>query len=466
MDAAVDTEVFLHSFHPTLLREYDIRGIVGETLHAADAYAVGRAFGAMILGNGGHSVAVGYDGRHSSPMLESAAVDGLCTSGVDVVRIGRGPTPMLYFALHELGTSAGLMITGSHNPPDHNGFKLVYGDRPVFGRELQELRRIAEAGCDPSRRGTARTASVFAAYVARLVRDYDGIRPLTVAWDAGNGATGEVLSAMVEHLPGRHILLNVGIDGDFPAHHPDPTIPENLVQLQEVVRRESCDFGVGFDGDGDRIGIVDGQGHILWGDQTLTLLARDVLRERPGSTIIADVKASQTLFDDIARCGGVPLMWKSGHSLLRSKLAENGGPLAGEMSGHVFFADRFYGHDDALYAAIRFLGMAARREESVAEMYAALPRAFNTPELRFACDDAMKFDIVQRVTEDLRRAGARLNDIDGVRVTTDEGWWLLRASNTQAMLVARCESGTDAGLQRLSAHLRAALARVGVNPPL
>jgi phosphomannomutase len=466
MEEALEPALFRHTFHPTLIREYDVRGIVGETLHVVDAYAVGRAFGTMILAQGGHSAAVGYDGRHSSPMLECAAVDGLRASGVDVTRIGRGPSPMLYFALHELGTDAGLMITGSHNPPDHNGIKLVYGERPVFGAELQELRRLAEAGCPEARHGGERAASVFDAYVARLVRDYDGVRPLTVAWDAGNGAAGEVLAAMVQRLPGRHVLLNVDIDGDFPAHHPDPTIPENLVQLQDAVRRERCDFGIGFDGDGDRLGVVDGEGRIFWGDQLLTLLARDVLRERPGSTIIADVKASQTLFDDISRCGGVPLMWKSGHSLLRSKLAEIGGPLAGEMSGHVFFADRFYGHDDALYAAVRFLGMAARSEESVSAMYDGLPKAVNTPELRFPCDDAVKFDVVARVSEELRREGVRLNDIDGARVTTDDGWWLLRASNTQAMLVARCEAGTEAGLQRLSAHLRGALARAGMNAPL
>jgi phosphomannomutase len=357
-------------------------------------------------------------------------------------------------------------VTGSHNPPDHNGFKMVMGARPVFGAQIQELGQRAAAEVQGPRRGAVRDVDVFDSYVDRLLHDYDGERPLRVAWDAGNGATGNALVALTAKLPGRHFLLNEKIDGSFPAHHPDPTIPENLVQLQEAVALNNCDLGIGFDGDGDRIGVVDGRGRIIWGDQIIALLARDVLTRNPGATIIADVKASQSLFDDIAAHGGKPLMWKSGHSLLRNKLADAGAPLAGEMSGHIFFAERFYGHDDALYAAVRFVAMAARSRERVARMLDSLPRLVNTPELRLECDDIEKFQIVDRVKRHVIEQGARANDIDGVRVTTADGWWLLRASNTQPMLVARCEAGDEAGLERVKQDLRAALAAVGASLPL
>ena len=454
-----------HRFDPSVLREYDIRGIVGRSLDENDARAIGRAFGRMAEEENARRIAVGFDGRHSSPVLERALVEGLIDSGCDVLRIGLGPTPMLYFATRHLPTDGGVMVTGSHNPPDHNGFKLVLHSRPVFGDRIRRIGELAALPPTALTRGRNTEAAVFAAYVERLLRDYNGTRPLTVAWDAGNGATGDVLSALVKRLPGKHILLNATIDGDFPAHRPDPTVATNLVQLQNAVRFHGCDFGIGFDGDGDRIGIVDGLGRIVYGDQLVALFARDILREHPGGTIIADVKASNSLFDDVRRHGGSPLMWKSGHSLLKSKLAEVKAPFAGDMSGHIFFADRFYGHDDALYAAVRFLALAARADASVAEMRDSLPKMANTPELRFACDDAVKFDIVERVKQHLRARGARVNDLDGVRVTTDDGWWLLRASNTQAVLVARCEAKDEAALGRVKAELFAALRAADVPPP-
>ncbi|HTT79350.1 MAG TPA: phosphomannomutase/phosphoglucomutase, partial [Stellaceae bacterium] len=299
-----------HRFDPTILREYDIRGIVGETLFAADAYALGRVFAQTAGAAGGRRVAVGYDGRLTSPELEAALVDGLAAAGADVVRIGRGPTPMLYYAAATLDVDGGIMVTGSHNPPDHNGFKLVLQGKPFFGDAIQELGRMALAlGPVSGPRGQVSRRAVFDEYVARVAQDYDGGRGgLAVAWDCGNGATGEVVSALVKRLPGRHTLLNATIDGTFPAHHPDPTDAENLVQLQEAVAAERCDIGIGFDGDGDRIGVVDAAGRILWGDQILLVLARDVLARHPGAPILADVKASQVLFDEIARAGGRPVM--------------------------------------------------------------------------------------------------------------------------------------------------------------
>jgi phosphomannomutase len=454
-----------HRFDPTILREYDIRGVVGKTLGEADARAIGRAFGTIVAGAGGRRVAVGRDGRLSSPALEQALVQGLALSGIDALRIGIGPTPMLYFAVFTEQVDGGIMITGSHNPADYNGFKMMLGKKSFFGAEIQALGRRAAAGEFASGKGEAHERRVLEAYVARLLKDYDGKRRLKVAWDAGNGATGEALVKLVAKLPGEHLLLNEQIDGRFPAHHPDPTEPKNLVQLQEHVRRHGCDLGIAFDGDGDRIGVVDGKGRILWGDQLMVLLAGDVLAEKPGATIIADVKASQVLFDEIARMGGTPLMWRTGHSLIKSKMAESGAPLAGEMSGHIFFGDRYYGYDDALYAAVRLLGILARGDASLAELRDRLPQVVNTPELRFPASEARKFAIVDEVRERLRKAGAEMSDTDGVRVRTADGWWLLRASNTQDVLVARAEARDEAGLARLKALLAAQLSQSGIALP-
>ena len=455
-----------HRFDPTILREYDIRGVVGKTLSSADAQAIGRAYAVALGEAGGGRVAVGYDGRLTSPELEAALVDGLVTEGAEVVRIGRGPTPMLYYAAATLDVDGGVMVTGSHNPPDHNGFKFVFQGKPFYGAAIRRLGEIALALDAPQqRRGRFTDLAIRNDYVARLARDYDGARPLTVAWDAGNGATGEVMQELTARLPGRHILLNETIDGTFPTHHPDPTIPENLVQLQQAVAREQCALGVAFDGDGDRIGVVDGRGRILWGDQLMVVLARDVLARHPGAPIIADVKASQVLFDEIARMGGRPVMAATGHSLIKAKLAETRAPLAGEMSGHIFFADGYYGFDDAVYVAVRLLGVLSRSPESLAELGDRLPAVVNTPELRFPCDETRKFEVVHEVRERLRKAQAEMTDIDGVRVRTADGWWLLRASNTQAVLVARAESTTKDGLARLKAVLAAELAASGVTLP-
>ena len=455
-----------YRFDPTILREYDIRGVVGKTLSSADAQAIGRAYAVALGEAGGGRVAVGYDGRLTSPELEAALVDGLVTEGAEVVRIGRGPTPMLYYGAATLGVDGGVMVTGSHNPPDHNGFKFVFQGKPFYGAAIRRLGEIALALDAPQqRRGRFTDLAIRNDYVARLARDYDGARPLTVAWDAGNGATGEVMQELTARLPGRHILLNETIDGTFPTHHPDPTIPENLVQLQQAVAREQCALGVAFDGDGDRIGVVDGRGRILWGDQLMVVLARDVLARHPGAPIIADVKASQVLFDEIARMGGRPVMAATGHSLIKAKLAETRAPLAGEMSGHIFFADGYYGFDDAVYVAVRLLGVLSRSPESLAELGDRLPAVVNTPELRFPCDETRKFEVVHEVRERLRKAQAEMTDIDGVRVRTADGWWLLRASNTQAVLVARAESTTKDGLARLKAVLAAELAASGVTLP-
>ncbi len=450
---------------PTILRAYDIRGVVGETLSTDDARAIGRAFGTVLAGQGGRLVCVGRDGRLSSPALEEALVDGLVRTGMHVVRIGLGPTPMLYFAAKLLDADGGVMVSGSHNPPGHNGFKLVTRGGALFGDGILALGRIAAEGRFAAGAGSSDRREMLDAYVDRLAADFAGDRPLRVAWDAGNGAAGRAMALLCARLPGAHVLLNAEIDGTFPAHHPDPTVPENLAQLRRAVRTESCEIGIALDGDGDRIGVVDAAGRILWGDQIMILLAREVLADRPGATIIADVKASQVLFDEIVRLGGEPLMWRTGHSLIKAKMEETGAPLAGEMSGHIFFGDRYYGYDDALYAAVRLLGWLSRGTETLAEIYDGLPRLASTPELRIPCPEDRKFAVVAEVRDRLRAAGIEVDDIDGVRVRTVEGWWLLRASNTQAALAARCEAADEAGLARMTAALAEALEASGIAAP-
>jgi phosphomannomutase len=458
---------FSHHFDPTSLREYDIRGIVGKTLHPADAFAIGRCFGSIVARAGGHTVAVGYDGRLSSPTLEPPLVDGLKASGMEVIRIGLGPTPMLYFAATTLPTDGAIMVTGSHNPPDYNGFKMMLGRKPFFGPQIALIGTMAAAGDVVAEAvGSDRALDISAPYVTRLLQDWDGgERTPKVVWDNGNGAAGDILTKLLERLPGEHTVLFAEIDGRFPNHHPDPTVPKNLEALIAEVRRQKADLGIAFDGDADRIGVVDDTGHMLFGDQLLVILARDVLKSRPGGTIIADVKASQVLFDEVARAGGAPLMWKTGHSLIKAKMAETGSPLAGEMSGHVFFADRWYGFDDALYAAVRLLGIVARSGEKLSAVRLAMPQVVNTPELRFDCDDTRKFGVIAEVATRLKTAGANVSETDGVRVLTNDGWWLLRASNTQAVLVARAEASSDAGLERLKAALVMQLEASGLDAP-
>ena len=458
---------FMHRFDPTTLREYDIRGTVGRTLHDTDAFAIGRCFGTMLARTGGKTCAVGYDGRLTSPALEQAVVKGLSASGIEALRIGRGPTPMLYFAATTLETDGAVMVTGSHNPPDYNGFKMMIGRKPFFGDDIKRLGAMALAGdVDEEQVAPERNPDVSADYIGRLLSDWDGgDRMLKVVWDNGNGAAGDVLQRLVASLPGEHIVLNGTIDGHFPAHHPDPTVPKNLEQLIAAVKMHKADIGVALDGDADRIGVIDDTGQIMFGDQVMVLLARDVLQSHPGATILADVKASQVLFDEIEKAGGKPLMWRTGHSLIKSKMAEIGSPLAGEMSGHIFFADHWYGFDDALYAAVRTLGIVARLDEKLSVVREALPQVMNTPEVRFDCDDTRKFTVIQEVAERLRAEGAKVSDVDGVRVSTKDGWWLLRASNTQAVLVARAEAKTAEGLERLKAAIVQQLEASGLSAP-
>lgn len=454
-----------HKFDRSVLREYDVRGVVGKTLHPADANALGKAFGTMVRRSGGKRVAVGRDGRLSSPDLAAELVDGILSTGCDVVRIGRGPTPMLYFTVYDEKTDAGIMVTGSHNPSDYNGFKMLNAGKSVFGAAIQELGEIAAAGDYETGSGHASDLDVEDRYVERLLAelDCDVAAPMTIVWDCGNGAAGDVVRKLTAKLPGTHHLLFDEIDGTFPNHHPDPTVAANLVDLQAAVVKHDADWGVAFDGDGDRIGVVDGKGNILWGDQLLQIYAADVLQRKPGAAIIADVKASQTLFDEVTRLGGEGVMWKTGHSLIKTKMIESKAPIAGEMSGHIFFAERYYGYDDAMYAAVRLYRILVESGKSLAEWREAMPVAVNTPETRIDCPDDRKFALIEEVRARLDEAGATVSGIDGVRVSTNDGWWLLRASNTQPAIVARCEAADEAGLERLKQQVTAQLVESGLS---
>ncbi|WP_230769325.1 phosphoglucomutase/phosphomannomutase PgmG [Sphingomonas sp. Leaf4] len=450
-----------HHFHPTSLREYDIRGVVGKTLGTADAHALGRSFATIVRRAGGTRVVVGRDGRLSSPALEAALVAGLIASGVDVVRVGLGPTPMLYYAEAVLEVDGGIQITGSHNPADHNGFKMVAQHRPFFGEDIQTLGRMAAAGDWEVGDGTVLDHVVEDDYVGRLMAGYAG-GSYRIGWDAGNGAAGPVIEKLVQLLPGEHHLLFTDADGNFPNHHPDPSEEANLADLRRLVADKRLDFGLAFDGDGDRIGAVDGAGRVVWADQLLAILAEPLLKELPGATIIADVKAGQGLFDRIAELGGTPCMWKTGHSHIKRRMQETNSPLSGEMSGHLFFGQDYYGFDDALYAAVRLIRAIHLSGRSLTELRGAMPVMVDTPDLRFQVDEARKFAVIDEVLGRLDAAGVAVNRTDGARVTTPDGWWLLRASNTQDVLTARAESATPEGLARLLAQIDGQLALSGV----
>ena len=404
-----------HQFHPSSLREYDIRGIIGETLGEADAYAIGRGFATRIRRAGGLRIAVGYDGRHSSPALAAALVRGINDSGCDAVEIGLGPTPMLYFAVHHLNADGGIMITGSHNPPNYNGFKMMIGHAPFYGADITGIGTMSTAGDWESGSGDSSSADIMDAYIDRMLRDFGG-GEYRIGWDAGNGAAGTVIERLTKRLPGEHHLLFTDIDGDFPNHHPDPTEEKNLADLKRLVADKHLDFGIAFDGDGDRLGAIDGTGRVVWGDLLLMVLAADVLADLPGATIIADVKASQALFDRVAALGGKPLMWKTGHSLIKAKMQETGAPLAGEMSGHIFFAHKYYGFDDALYAALRLIHAIDRSGKSLAALHNEMPNMVNTPELRFPCAETRKFAVIDEVLARLESSGATVDHTDGARV--------------------------------------------------
>ena len=449
------------SIHPALRRAYDLRGIVGDTLDSDDAHGVGRAYAEIARHAGARRIAVSRDGRTSSPALEAALVLGLCEGGMHVLRMPLGPTPLVSFAIDRLGLDGGIMVTGSHNPADQNGFKLRLGNAPFAGESLGQLWQVdgrEHAG------GTVEEVDPSEAYLDALAAELDGRTAASAAWDSGNGATGPIVDRLLARLGGGQRALFTTVDGRFPNHHPDPAVARNMRDVALAVQASSLDLGIAFDGDGDRIGLVDGAGEIVWADQAMLLLASDVLEERPGSAIVADVKCSQALFAGIAARGGRAVMSPSGYVLVRESMLREHAPLAGEMSGHIFFADRWHHADDALYVAMRVLRALARSGRSLREFRECLPATFATPEIRLPCADARKREVVAELLATLARSGADVDRTDGLRVVEADGWWLLRASGTEAKLTVRCEARDAAGLERLTSRLADALRRAGVDP--
>ncbi len=461
-----------HRFHPTVLREYDIRGIHNETLRAEDARQIGRVFAHLAREKAGRQpvIAIARDGRISSPELAAALAEGLKAAGARVIDTGLGPTPMLYFAVYHLNADGGIMVTGSHNPPNHNGFKMMLGQASFFGQAIQALGKRAAEGVADVAGGSVERKDIKEAYITRLLQDCPNIdaanqpeRKLKVAWDPGNGAAGECMERIVHRLAGEHFLINATIDGTFPAHHPDPTVPKYLEQLITLVKKGGCDLGIAFDGDGDRLGVVDAKGRILWGDQLLLIMAQDILKKNPGAVVIGDVKASRALFEGIEKLGGTPLMWKTGHSHIKSKMKETGAALAGEMSGHMFIADTYYGFDDALYAALRLVnGLAEPGSPSLEALVDALPHMHNTPEIRIECEESRKFEVIEEIRARLQSADTQFEAVDGVRVERPEGWWLIRASNTGGHLIARAEATNEKDLAKLKGDMEAQLTQSGI----
>jgi phosphomannomutase/phosphoglucomutase len=442
----------------TIFREYDIRGVADEELLDADIEELGRAIGTYLGRRSGQSINLGRDTRLSSDRLKDALARGLRASGCDVTDIGVVPTPVLYYSVFHLNATGAVMITGSHNPPEYNGFKVVSGTMTIYGAEIQKIRELIEQRDYASGAGALETADVVRPYVEEVSAQFQNLpRRVKLVADAGNGTAGPAMHRILEKLNVDATELFFEMDGRFPNHHPDPTVPKNIQTLIQTVKQSGAALGIAFDGDADRLGAVDEQGNVLWGDQLMTIYAREILSRKPGATFIGEVKCSQVMYDEIRRLGGNPIMYKTGHSLIKAKMKEEHAELAGEMSGHLFFADRYYGYDDALYAACRLIEIVANAGQPLSAQLAGLPHMVSTPEIRIDCPDEIKFEVVKRVAEHFREAH-QVVDIDGVRVLFPQGWGLLRASNTQPVLVERFEAVNEELLRQYQKEVEDVLA--------
>lgn len=469
----------MHDFHPSILRKYDIRGIYGETLTDDDAFFLGKSIYKYLEKINPTKVVVCCDGRISSPNLKKSLIQGLKESGLEVFDIGLGPSPMLYFSVYQLHCDFGIMITGSHNPANYNGFKISLSDgKPFYDQDIQNLTKVAKKGDFIKKTGVVREINIKEDYISRIMQDsnlaieskfLDEVDQLPdknkfkIAWDAGNGASGEIMKKIAKRIRAKHYLLYEDIDGNFPNHHPDPTVEENLSDLRNLVIEKQCRLGIAFDGDGDRIGIVDDEGEVIWSDQFMILFAEEIIEQNPGATIISDVKASNILFNKIAKMGGNPIVWKTGHSYIKDKIKQTKALLAGEMSGHIFFCDKYYGFDDAIYAAIRLINIIYDKGILLSDFRKSLPKSFFTPEIKVKCKDEEKFDIIEKIKNKLVKSGEKFIDIDGIRVEGEGFWWLVRASNTQPCLVVRCEANDKNLLEEIKEKVDSILNLVGLS---
>ncbi|HEX2719943.1 MAG TPA: phosphomannomutase/phosphoglucomutase [Candidatus Deferrimicrobium sp.] len=445
--------------NPLIFREYDVRGLVGRDLHRAAVVLLGKGYATLAAADGVRTVALGRDCRLSSPGFRDAIAEGLLSAGLKVIDVGVCPTPLLYFAIHHFGADGGVMITGSHNPPEFNGFKLCVGTGTLYGERIQELRRVIERGTFREGKGDIVSREIIPEYRKFVAGNLSIPRKLKVVVDAGNGTAGAVAPALFREMGMEVTELFCDPDGRFPNHFPDPTVPENLRFLVEKVRAIGADVGVGYDGDADRIGAVDEKGNVIYGDYLLVLFAREILSRKPGAAIISEVKSSQNLYDDIARHGGRPVMWKAGHSLIKAKMKEENAELAGEMSGHVFFRDRYLGFDDAIYASARLFEILAKERRPLSALLSDLPPVVSTPEIRVDCPDEIKFRVVEEVARIVAPQAREVIDVDGIRALFDGGWGLVRASNTQPVLVLRFEGRDEAAVRRIRGVMEEAVAR-------
>jgi len=452
------------AINPNIFREYDVRGLVGEDLTPDTVLALGKGFGTYASRKGVRTVTLGRDCRLSSPDFRDAMAEGLLSTGLSVIDVGICPTPLLYFSIINYSADGGVMITGSHNPPEFNGFKLCVGPSTLYGEKIQDVRRIIEAGEFTEGTGKLTARTVIPEYHKYIKSIISMPRKLKVVVDAGNGTASQVAPALFRDMGMEVVELFCEMDGRFPNHFPDPTVPENLRFLIDAVRKHGADVGVGYDGDADRIGAVDEKGNVIYGDYLLILFAREILSRKPGAAIISEVKASQNLYDDIARHGGRPVMWKAGHSLIKQKMKEEAAEVAGEMSGHIFFSDRYLGFDDAIYASLRLFEILARSDRPLSSMLADLPPVVTTPEIRVDCPDDRKFHVVERVAAMVRPQAREVIDVDGVRAIFDGGWGLVRASNTQPVLVLRFEGRDEATVGKIRAIMEDAVNKAQAGP--
>ena len=456
----------IHNFKKTILREYDIRGIIDEDLNSIDALYLGKAFATLLKKQKFKNVVVGYDGRISSINFEKELVKGLSSKGINVYKIGLVPTPLLYFTMYSKKYDSGIMITGSHNPSNYNGFKMLLKNKSIVGKDILDLARISSKGIFVNdKKAKIKKILIKNKYLSFLKNSSNIKKNIKVAWDPGNGSSGEVVSKLIKKIKGKHFIINGKIDGNFPSHHPDPTVPKNLKQLINLVKKKKCDLGFAFDGDGDRLGVVDNKGRIIFADKIVAFLARDVLLNNPNSKIILDIKSSQVVFNEIKKLNGNPIFWKTGHSLIKKKMKETKAIFAGEMSGHIFFADKYYGFDDAIYASIRFLNLYCDSDNSLSKLFDSMEKSYNTPELRFNSTETEKFLIVKKLKNILKKENKKFIDIDGVRYSNNYGWWLVRASNTQNIIVARCEANNQENLKKIKLKLKNSLRKCNFITP-
>jgi phosphomannomutase len=467
----------MHNFHPSILRKYDIRGIYNKTLQDDDAFFLGKSICKYLESSNLAKVVVCCDGRLSSPNLKKSLISGLQESGLEVFDIGLGPSPMLYFSVYHLNCDFGIMVTGSHNPAEYNGFKICLKDgKPFYNQDIKNLANIVQKGDFINESGSVKQVNVKDDYIKRILQDSDLVvesefldevdelpnKKFKIAWDAGNGAAGEVIKRITKKIRAKHFLIYENIDGNFPNHHPDPTIEKNLSDLKSLVIEQQCDLGIAFDGDGDRIGVVDDEGEVIWSDQFMILFAQEILLQNPNATIISDVKASNIFFNKVKEMGGNPIVWKTGHSYIKDKIKETKASLAGEMSGHIFFSDKYYGFDDAIYAAIRLINIIYDQNILLSDFRKSLPKSFFTPEIKVECKDEEKFNIIDKIKQKLDKLGDRFVDIDGIRVEGNNFWWLIRASNTQPCLVVRCEANNAELLEEIKEKVNNNLKEVGL----